>query len=160
MTRRRRQRTRGQALVEFALVLPIFAMILFGIIDLARYVYTLNSLNEAAREAARVGAVAHRPTECSSVNRNACVQLILRSRLTAVPVATGDVAVYCQRKSSSGALPNQSADPPIDNCSGTWRANDLMRVRVNHNFTLVTPLIAQFIGTVSLRGDAQVTVNG
>lgn len=160
MTRRRRQRTRGQALVEFAMILPFFAMVLFGIIDMGRYVYTLNALNEASREAARFGGVAIRPPECSSLDRNACVRAVLRSRLTAVPVTTGEIAVYCQRKSSNGGLPNQSADPPIDNCGGTWRSNDLMRVRVTHTFTLVTPLISQFLGSVQLRGEAQVTVNG
>ena len=35
--------SRGQALVEFALVLPIFAIMLFGIIDFGRYVFTANS---------------------------------------------------------------------------------------------------------------------
>jgi Flp pilus assembly protein TadG len=158
---RRRRRTRGQALVEFALILPLFVMVLFGVIDLGRYVYSLNAMNEAARESARVGAVALQPAECGALSRNACVRQVLRSRLIAVPIQLTDVQVYCQRKSTvTGALPNQAAEPPIDNCGGTWRPNDLMRVRVTHSFTLVTPLIAQFIGNVPLRGDAQITVNG
>jgi Flp pilus assembly protein TadG len=159
MTRRRRDRTRGQALVEFALVLPMFAMVLFGIIDLGRYVFSLNSMNEAAREAARAGSVALRPAQCDSLTRTVCVQSVLKSRLTGVPIALGNVQVYCQRK-SGGSLPNQAAEPPIDNCGGTWRSDDMMRVRVTLNFTLVTPLIAQFIGNVQMRGEAMVTVNG
>ena len=47
---------RGQALVEFALVLPVFLMILFGIIDGGRYVFQNNVLSQAAREGARVAA--------------------------------------------------------------------------------------------------------
>ena len=43
----------GQALVEFALVLPVFLLIVFGIIDVGRYVYVTNAFNQAAREAAR-----------------------------------------------------------------------------------------------------------
>ena len=158
-SRRRRHRTHGQALVEFALVLPMFAMVLFGIIDLGRYVYSLNSMNEAAREAARAGSVALRPAQCNALTRTVCVQTVLKSRLTGVPIALGNVQVYCQRK-SGGVLPDQTAEPPIDNCSGTWRSDDLMRVRVTQNFTLVTPLIAQFIGNVQMRGEAQVSVNG
>ena len=46
-----------QALVEFALVLPIFLVMLFGIIDLGRYVYMNSTLSQAARESARVAAV-------------------------------------------------------------------------------------------------------
>jgi Flp pilus assembly protein TadG len=159
MTRRRRNRTHGQALVEFALVLPMFAMVLFGIIDLGRYVFTVNSMNEAAREAARAGSVALRPAECASLTRTVCVQTVLKDRLKGVPISLGNVQVTCQRNGASG-LPDQTAEPPIDNCGGTWQSNDLMRVRVTQTFTLVTPLIAQFIGNLQLRGDALVTVNG
>lgn len=53
---RRRSDGSGQALVEFALVLPIFMLLLFGLIDGGRYVYMSNVLSQAAREAARVGA--------------------------------------------------------------------------------------------------------
>ena len=58
---RHRMSPRGQALVEFALVLPIFAIMLFGIIDFGRYVFTANSLNNGAREAARFASVVNRP---------------------------------------------------------------------------------------------------
>ena len=52
-----KRKTRGQAMVEFALVLPIFAILLFGIIDIGRYVYTANALSNGAREggARRIG---------------------------------------------------------------------------------------------------------
>jgi Flp pilus assembly protein TadG len=46
----------GQALVEFALVLPIFFLLLFGLIDVGRYVYMNTVLSQAAREGARLGA--------------------------------------------------------------------------------------------------------
>lgn len=54
---RRSRRSAGQALVEFSLVLPIFILILMGLIDGGRFVYTDATLSQAAREAARVGAV-------------------------------------------------------------------------------------------------------
>ena len=54
---RRRDRQAGQALVEFALVFPIFFLLLMGIIDLGRFVYTDATLSQAAREGARVAAV-------------------------------------------------------------------------------------------------------
>jgi len=55
--RRARRRTRGQALVEFSMVAPIFLLILFGIIDFGRYVYYVQILNNAAREGARYAIV-------------------------------------------------------------------------------------------------------
>lgn len=52
-----RRRSRGQALVEFALAFPVFMLILMGVIDGGRLVYTDSTLSQAAREAARTGAV-------------------------------------------------------------------------------------------------------
>ena len=54
---RRRTRSTGQALVEFALVAPLFFFLLFAIIDFGRYVYYVQVLNNAAREGARYGIV-------------------------------------------------------------------------------------------------------
>lgn len=49
--------TRGQAIVEMAFVLPVFLLLLFGLIDGARLVYANATLSQAAREGARVAAV-------------------------------------------------------------------------------------------------------
>ena len=64
--RRRRRRGRGQALVEFALVAPIFFLILFSIIEFGRYVFTVQILNEAAREGARYAIVHGSQALCPS----------------------------------------------------------------------------------------------
>lgn len=55
--RRSRGHGRGQALVEFAMVAPIFFMMLFAIIDFGRYVYYVQILNNAAREGTRYAIV-------------------------------------------------------------------------------------------------------
>jgi len=52
-----RHRSRGQALVEFALILPIFVMLLVGMFDLGHVVWANDSLATAAREAARFAVV-------------------------------------------------------------------------------------------------------
>jgi len=48
---------RGQSLVEFALLMPILVVILFGAIEFGRLWMTMNLLTGAAREGARVAAV-------------------------------------------------------------------------------------------------------
>ena len=48
---------RGQALVEFALVIPIFLLLLVAIFDLGRAVFAYNTLTNAAREGARLAIV-------------------------------------------------------------------------------------------------------
>lgn len=47
----------GQTLVEFALILPIFLLVVVGVFDAGRAVYTNSTLSQAAREGARLGAV-------------------------------------------------------------------------------------------------------
>jgi Flp pilus assembly protein TadG len=53
----KRQRQSGQSLVEFALVVPIFVLLVFGLIDFSRLVFTYISISNGAREMARVAAV-------------------------------------------------------------------------------------------------------
>ena len=53
----RPERRRGQALVEFALVLPIFLLILVALFDLGRAVFAYNTLTNAAREGVRLAIV-------------------------------------------------------------------------------------------------------
>ena len=43
--------------MEFALVFPVFILLLFGILDLGRAVYAYNTIGDAAREGARVAIV-------------------------------------------------------------------------------------------------------
>ena len=52
-----RRHRRGQALTEFALLLPFLLVFLFGIIDVGRMVYAYNSVSNAAREAGRTAIV-------------------------------------------------------------------------------------------------------
>src|SRR4051794_7966741 len=47
----------GQALVEFALIAPIFFILLFGIIEGGRFLFYYETLNNATREGARFAIV-------------------------------------------------------------------------------------------------------
>jgi len=56
-TSRSRGRARGQALVEFALVVPFFFLLLFGIIEAGRFIFYYETLSNATREGARYAIV-------------------------------------------------------------------------------------------------------
>ena len=49
---RARRSQRSQALVEFALVSPIFLLILFTAIDISRLLYAYSAISSAARDGA------------------------------------------------------------------------------------------------------------
>jgi len=52
-----RARRRGATIVELALLMSIFLMFLFGILEYARYLFTLHVTTNAARDAARYASV-------------------------------------------------------------------------------------------------------
>jgi Flp pilus assembly protein TadG len=53
----KRRSRRGQALVEWALLLPLFFLILMGLLDAGRAIYAYNTVANSARYAARVAMV-------------------------------------------------------------------------------------------------------
>ena len=57
--RRRPERGRGQALVEFSLALIPFLLLLLAIFDFGRAIYMYNGVSQAAREIARTASVHH-----------------------------------------------------------------------------------------------------
>ena len=46
----------GQGLVEYALILPVLLLLLFGIMEAGGLIYSYNTIANAAREGARYGA--------------------------------------------------------------------------------------------------------
>ena len=52
-----RSKTSAQGLVEFALILPVFLLVLFVILDLGRMAFYYSAVHNAAREGARYGSI-------------------------------------------------------------------------------------------------------
>lgn len=50
-------RRKGAATVEFAVVLPIFVMLILGVVEMGRAVNVQQTLTNASREAARIAAI-------------------------------------------------------------------------------------------------------
>lgn len=142
--KRRRQRSAAQALVEFALVAPLFFLLLFAIIDFGRYVYYVQILNNAAREGARY-AIVHGssdgidPTGPGSADPSGQdVKAVVRNY--AVGVIGG------------GALDIQPSWP-----DGTNGRGQTVTVRVTYQFRSVIPIVP--IPAVPIRGESTLVIN-
>lgn len=61
--------TSGASAVEFALVLPIFAMLLFGIISYGAYLSVVHSIQQLAAEAARASIAGISDSERADIAR-------------------------------------------------------------------------------------------
>jgi hypothetical protein len=69
MMRTRRHAPRGQAMVELALIFPVFVMLLTGIIILGIGVFYQQQLSNAAREAARYASIHSATAQCPTASK-------------------------------------------------------------------------------------------
>lgn len=86
----------GATVVEFALVLPLFLLLVGGIVEFGRYVYTGTTLNSAARQAVRMA--------------------IVRSEASANVVTKPAIIAFAQAKASG--LDTKSCPPSVTYSAG------------------------------------------
>jgi Flp pilus assembly protein TadG len=148
LTRRRQSQrslsSRAQALVEFAIVAPIFFLILFGVIDFGRYVYYTQILNNAAREGTRY-AIVHGengipPTGPPDDPSGADVIEVVRNYAVGV-IGLEDTSVLDIQVSWD---PDNTRDSRVT-------------VTVDYSFTSVMPLVP--IPPISVRGASSLVIN-
>jgi Flp pilus assembly protein TadG len=137
--RRRRHRSRGQGLVEFALILPVFLVLMSAAIDLGRLAYARIAVENAAREGAFQASVT--PTSfqagqpCPPIdpitgqpptNLVIC-RALLEAAGSVITVSPSDVSVTCSPSCAEGM-------------------GNTVTVAVNGQFQLLTPFMAVFFG--------------
>lgn len=91
-SRRASGNDRGAAAVEFAIVLPLLLLLVFGIIDFGRAYNTTVSLSGAAREGARALALGDSNWQSITVNAAPTVSGVTVSSPTGSPCSPGDPA--------------------------------------------------------------------
>jgi Flp pilus assembly protein TadG len=172
-----RGRSRGQALVEFALVAPLFFLIFFSIIEFALIMAAMGGYNFAVRDGARVGALLGR----TSATADAQIVSTVRSHVLGLVMAqASEVDIY--RSTSDGqclsAPIGTVATVSVDNgacakdqynldgtcqggtCGGAgWPINDrndsltsadYLGVRVKYTYTYLTAFIAMSGSSLAL----------
>ncbi len=107
---RRKNGEKGQALVEFALLIPLFLILLFAIVDFGMGFYSWITVTNSAREGARLGAVA--ATQQDIIDR-----------------------VY-----QTTDLPNETANMTVTVTNAQGQPGDSVVVQVDYDYDLITPL--------------------
>jgi len=102
LARRRRASDRGSAAVEFALVLPLFLMILFGIIEYGWMFYQQFNLASAVRDGLRQGVTV---SQSASPDPRALAVKVAQADLLAMGIPTADAAVSA---TYAGASPTKT----------------------------------------------------
>lgn len=92
-TRRFLRRTKGAAIIEFALVVPILFMLVWGIISFSRAYQRLNSLTSSLREGARVASTLDSLTSLASRRTDVRKHMRIFSTAFGFPVDTSLVTI-------------------------------------------------------------------
>lgn len=138
--RRRNRDQRGAAAVEFALILPIFLMVLFGIIDFGYAINRASLVNNAARDAVR---------EASFGATEAQVKAVADVTLEGIP--NYRVVVSCKKKDNTPCAWTTDAK------SGAG-VEAIVRVEYRHEF--ITPVSMFFSGGLDLSRQAVMRIEG
>jgi hypothetical protein len=143
MNPRGRDRARGQALVEFSIVLVPFLLLVMGMVDMGRGIYTYNGVSHAAREIARETAV--NPYDvCCDIGTGAGVESVKASQKSLVPGLTdAGITIECVSIQNE-VIPDLQCHP-----------NDFIRTTIEVPFQPITPLLGQ-LGPFDLTAVARV----
>ena len=95
---RRPDDRRGAAIVEFAFVVPILLMFIFGVLEFSRMVYVRHILHNAAREGARYAACHSAPVTidgATATNQEDWIRdNVVRPRLFGLNIPNSDIRIY------------------------------------------------------------------
>jgi Flp pilus assembly protein TadG len=120
---RRLRDRRGQSLVEFAVVFPVFVLLLAGVIDFGLGLYSNVTVINAAREGARLGVVL--PGDTTAIEDR------VRAIATGLDLTKLSVTTSCMRPSGSTFV---ACSSPM------WASGDSVRVKVDYQYSMVWPL--------------------
>jgi Flp pilus assembly protein TadG len=135
----------GQAIVETAIVLPLLIMLLLGIIEFGRAVYTANSLNNVARVVARGAAVTPSPLNLPQSAANLSVpttdlQKLAKSNLFG-GLQADKISLLVERIDNSG-----------ESITGTVKAGEGVKVTLSWpNFDTMIPYTPNLQSTATMR---------
>jgi hypothetical protein len=144
-----RRSSRGQSLAEFALIAPLFFMLLFGIIEAGRFIYFYETLNNATRDGARYAIV-------NGANSLTCP--------TGPPFAgstpcdpAGDDVVDRVRESALGMLPSAITVTPVWSNPANNGRGSTVTVTATYSYSSLVPLVP--LPVITVEAESSLVVN-
>jgi TadE-like protein len=141
---RKRRAYRGQSLVEFALLLPLLLIILFGVVDFGRAVFAYSTVAEGARQAGRLAVV---DQTISAVKAKAIAST---AGTTLDPDPNGVRVCFKDPSASTAQLPCSGPAPACNGGALPLQIGCLAIVETKSTFSAITPLISNLIGPITL----------
>jgi len=131
---------RGQNLIEAAVIVPLFLLLTFGLIDFGTVFYTYLALENGVSQATRYAVTGQQMDDSMNpgqkLPRDQSIRIAMRQATPTLSIPDSAFSFYDVTKSTAG-----SGGP-----------GDVIRVSVNYNINLFTPLLRSFFtnGQLSL----------
>ena len=133
----RRHRSRGQGLVEFALVFPILMVLLIAVFDVGRLVFAYNDITNAARAGARVAIVDQTAGVAQTATINQATSLGLKPADVTIDYQTSDLSAACPSPKQMGCV------APVKG-KFAWQA--------------ITPIIGSIVGPITVNAESRMPI--
>ncbi len=144
-----RGRRGGQSLAEFALVLPIFLILLLGLFDVGRLIFVYNGLTNAAREGARLAIVNQ---DKPSVKQRA-QEMAFGTEIT---TAAADVVTFFRAQPSADDV--ESNSPCGTDAAHPMAVGCIAVVDAETTWQPITPIIGSIVGPINLEARSELSV--
>jgi Flp pilus assembly protein TadG len=153
-------------------VLPLFLLMLFGLVDLGRFVFMHSTLSQAAREGARLASVqaywvGHSDASCNqaggpvcpadlSALRNNVLAATNRQMAASGTITNANLHLSCD---SVGSAPTGTWTSPPRACISRVPSASEVSVRVVMTFQPMTPVISQMFPSITSDASATMVIN-
>jgi Flp pilus assembly protein TadG len=128
----------GQTLAEFAIILPVLFLIIFGLVDMARAMQSYVTIQEAARDGARYAVTGRIDCTGPAVqSRENCIAQMVEDRTYQLNDADTITTVF-----RHWDYPLY-ADPAIENDAG--EQCDAVEVEVTYVYEPITPIFRELV---------------
>jgi len=118
----------GSAVIEFALLAPVFLMLLFGSIEFGRLLWTQQALQQVAIAGARCMAVAQ-----GAIQSSTCA--------SGGSYSAASTKSYIETTASGWGISVQDADVTLDNTATCGGVTGFSQVTITNNFNTPVPQI-------------------
>ena len=142
-----RQRGRGQALVEFAIIIPVFLLLLFALLDFGRVIYAQQTITQDAREGARAGLVAalDSPITTSSYQKIRDAALKMAPGVTLASSNITGLTGACSATVADSVSAGTCLFPDGVACTNAANPPRVV-VKISVTVPLLTPIISNLVG--------------
>ncbi len=135
-----RSNSRGATAVEFALVFPIFALLIFAIIDFGWYFFVQHTIQYATREGTRLALVGGQLQDAKGNNMTreaSIIKTIQDNAALAVNPGALQINIY-------PVGPGYTDPVNWQKTVNAGQGGDYMRVQTQYTYNFFTPLIGNF----------------